>query len=94
MGGTLEHTKCKIATILLADNFDIHLKKRDFFVLSTKNISKEISHKFLRLRNHFVNCEIYHENLVFIGHVSIRGVEIWGEENDSLNLSVKVCFEA
>lgn len=94
MGGTLEHTKCKIASIILADNFDIHLEKREYFVLSIKNVSREIFLKFFRLRNHFVNCSICHENLVFMGHVSIRGVEILGEENDPLNLNVKVNFEA
>lgn len=94
MGGNLDHTKCKIGRIVLQDNFDVyHLKKREYFVLHVKNISKELLYKFYRSQNRFVNCEIYHEKLAYMGHVSIRDIHIYDEETDTLSISVKVCFE-
>ena len=90
----MTNIKCKIASIELQDNFDVYLKKREFFILNVKNISKEIHYKFYRLKNHFVNCNITHEKLTYFGHVSIRDVDIYDRNIPALNVSIKVCFEA
>ena len=90
----MTYTKCKIAGTTIQDNFDVYLEKREFFILNVKNTSKEIRYKFYRLRNHFVTCEIHHEQLNYVGHVSIRDVETYDKERDTLNISFKVCFEA
>ena len=94
MGGNLTHHKSKIGSIELPDNFDVNLKKREYFVLYVKNISKETHYKFYRLKNHFVNCDITHEKLTYLGHVSIRDVTIPDEGTRELSISIKVCFEA
>lgn len=94
MGGNLAYTKCKIGSIKLQDNFDVYLKKREYFVLSVKNISEETYYKFYRLKNHFVNCDITNEKLTYLGHVSIRDVSGHTEETHTLGISMKVCFEA
>jgi len=94
MGGNLVHTKCKIGSIELQDNFDVDLKKREYFVLYVKNISKETHYKFYLLKNHFVNCDIIHEKLTYLGHVSIRGVSDYYEETYPLSISIKICFES
>lgn len=88
------HTKCKIAGIELEDNFSLNLEKRTHFILDIKNTSKETCSKFYRLRNHFVNCEIFHEKLIYVGHVSIRDTSEYDETTDVFSFSVKVCFEA
>jgi len=94
MGGNMAHSKCKIGSIELQDNFDMRLKKREHFILHIKNISKETCYKFYRLKNHFVNCDIAHEKLTYLGHVSIRDVSVYHEKTDTLSISMKVCFEA
>jgi len=94
MDRNLAQTKCTIGGIELHDNFDVYLKKREYFVLHVKNISKEKQYKFYRLKNHFVNCTIFHEKLTYVGHVSIRGISTYDEETDALSISVEVCFEA
>ncbi len=94
MGGNLTNIKCKIGSVELQDNFDVYLKKREYFVLYVKNISKEKHYKVYRLKNHFVNCDITHEKLTYLGHVSIRDVSIPYEDTNTLTISIKVCFEA
>jgi hypothetical protein len=94
MDGNMIHTKCKIAGIKLEDNFLLCLEKRAYFILDIKNTTKEIYFKFYRLRNHFVNCEIFHEKLIYVGHVSIRDISEYSETPDVFSFSVKVCFEA
>ena len=94
MRGNLTYNKCKIGSIELQDNFDVHLKKREYFVLYLKNISKETWCKFYRLKNHFVNCDITSEKLTYLGHVSIREVSEYPEETHTPSINIKVCFEA
>lgn len=94
MYGNLTHIKCKIGSIELQDNFDVYLKKREYFVLHVKNISEESHYKFHQLKNHFVNCDISNEKLTYLGHVSIRDVTTYHEEPNTLSISIKVCFEA
>jgi len=57
-------------------------------------MSKETHYKFYRLKNHFVNCDIHHKKLTYFVHVSIRDVSEDYEETNTLNISIKVCFEA
>lgn len=94
MDRNLTHIKCKIGSIELQDNFDVYLKKREYFVLNVKNMSEDIHYKFYRLKNHFVNCNIHHEKLTYLGHVSIRDVNLYHEEIPATSISIKVCFEA
>lgn len=94
MDGILESNKCKIGSIELQDNFDIFLKKREYFVLHVNDMPKALVHKFYRLRNHFVNCNIHHEKLTYFGKISIRGVSTRNETELTSEISIKVCFEA
>lgn len=88
------YSRCKIARIELEGNFSLCLEKRVYFILDVKNTTKETHFKFYRLRNHFVNCEIFHEKLTYVGHVSIRDISEYDETTNVFRFSVKVCFEA
>ena len=91
----MTHKKSKIASIELQDDFDIsRYQKREYFILHIKNVSKETQLKFHQLKNHFVTCEIYHQKLVYIGHVSIRDMTEYYEETGVQNIAITVCFEA